>query len=145
MNSSPDSTAAEMEAYEALQYYTLAHAGPAFIHQHVVDAWAAQHAGCSTKPITLTFALIGLYLHVEQGYTGREVQRTHLRLARRKHHWPRFTLPGPRGALTAIDIMSAEAGLERDRAIDAWCGSVWSAFLVNRCKIMELLQHRLNG
>ena len=38
--------------------------------QHVVDAYAAQTARASTKPITLAFALVGLYLHLEKNQTG---------------------------------------------------------------------------
>ncbi len=30
--------------------------------------------------------------------------------------------------MTATDVMRAPPGPERDRAIDAWCASVWSAY-----------------
>lgn len=87
----------EQERYDELRSYTLAHADPAFVHQYVVDAWAAQHADASKKPITVAFALAGLCLHLEQGYHGREVQNAHMRLAQRKQAWPTFALPeGPR-------------------------------------------------
>lgn len=56
---SPAAEPSEPAAYDELQAYTLAHGDPAFIHQHVVDAWAAQHADEETKPIALTFALVG--------------------------------------------------------------------------------------
>lgn len=49
-----------------LAYYTFAHPDPPFIHQHLVDAFAAETADESTKPMKITFALIGLYLHVEK-------------------------------------------------------------------------------
>ena len=52
----------EQGAYDELQCYTLAHGGGTLIHQHVVDAWSAQHADGRTKPIELAFALVGLYL-----------------------------------------------------------------------------------
>jgi hypothetical protein len=82
----------EQQAYEALQYYTLSLADARFLHQHVVDAWSAQNATIDGKSIALTFALIGLYLHVERG--------------KRKHQWPRFSLPGVRGGFTAADVMA---------------------------------------
>src|SRR5262247_2885212 len=72
------------DAYNELCYYTLAHRDPSFIHQHVVDAFAAQNADEQTKPIKLTFALVGLYLHVEKRFSGRKVQRVHMDLARKK-------------------------------------------------------------
>jgi hypothetical protein len=36
------------------------HRDPSFIHQYVVDAFAAQQADEQTKPMKLTFALVGL-------------------------------------------------------------------------------------
>ena len=115
-------------AYDELAAYTLTRGDAAFVHQHVVDAFAAQHATKTTKPITVAFALIGLYLHVERAFTGRQVQRAHMMLAGRSRSWPSFPLPEERGAMTAADVLAAPAGRERDRAISAWCASVWAAY-----------------
>src|SRR5262249_18691090 len=104
------------EAYNELCYYTLAHRDPSFIHQDVVDAFAAQNAGEQTKPIKLTFALVGLYLHVEKQFSGRQVQRAHMDLARQKQLWPRFALPSDRGSQTVADVLAIPAGPARDKA-----------------------------
>lgn len=128
------------EAYDALCCYTLEHGDAAFIHQHVVDAQTAQTADERTKPIGLTFALVGLYLHVERGVSGREVQRVHMALARQKQAWPSFPLPPRRGAVTAEVVMAAPPGPERDRAIDAWCAAVWHEYRASRDTIAALLQ-----
>jgi hypothetical protein len=72
----------EQDAYDQVRYYTLSLGDPAFIHQHVVDAFIAQHADENTKPIAITFALVGLYLHVEKGFSGQQVQR-----AQAIHEW----------------------------------------------------------
>ena len=80
-----------------LSYYTLAHGDRAFIHQHVVDAYAAQHVRPSPSTIGPAFALAGLYLASEQRYSGRQVQQTHMRMARASKQWPRFD-PPPRSA-----------------------------------------------
>jgi len=130
----------EHDAYNELQCYTLAHTGTAFIHQHVVDAWAAQHADERTKPIALTFALVGLYLHLEGGFSGRQVQRAHMALGRQKRSWPSFALPLERGTVSAIQVMATSAGPERDQAIDAWCASVWDAFRESHRVIAALLK-----
>jgi len=45
-----------------LSYYTLAHGDSGFTHQHVVDAYGAQHIRPSTSTIGAAFALAGLYL-----------------------------------------------------------------------------------
>ena len=130
----------EQDAYHEVCAYTLTHGDAEFIHQHVVDAFAAQRANEQSKPIGVTFALVGLYLHVERGYTGRRVQRVHMQLARRKRTWPTFVLPPNRGATTAVDVMRAPAGPERDRAIHEWCVTVWEAFAANRQTVVDLLK-----
>lgn len=130
----------EDEANDELRAYTLTHGDPSFIHQHVVDAFMAQHADENTKPIGITFALIGLYLHVEKGVSGRDVQRMHMLLARRKRTWPRFTLPKNRGSVTVLDVMRAPAGPERDAAIEAWAASVWDAYRDQRDVVAALLE-----
>lgn len=117
----------EVEAFHELSAYTLTRGDAEFIHQHVVDAFAVQTANAETKPIKLTFGLIGLYLHVERQFTGREVQRAHQRLARHKREWPRFVLPQSRGAVTALDVIQHPPGPQRDAAIHAWAASVWTA------------------
>ena len=137
-------TDAELSAYHELSAYTLGHGSAAFIHQHVVDAFAAQHADDRSKPIGVTFALVGLFLHVEKQWTGRQVQRAHMKLASEKHPWPAFALPAQRGAMTAADVMAAAEGPERDKAIDAWCASVWNAFADQRQAVERLLtQHHI--
>lgn len=140
----PEAEPSEQDAYDELQSYTLSHGDLEFIHQHVVDAGIAQHADERTKPIAITFALVGLYLHVEKGFTGRQVQRTHMELARHKQNWPQFALPSTRGAITASQVMAKDAGPVRDQAIDEWCASVWQAFSGNRETVAALLDQTGN-
>jgi len=131
---------AHTNADDELRAYTLAHGDPSFIHQHVVDAFAAQRADERTKPITLTFALVGLYLHVERSWSGRQVQLAHVKLARQGQDWPTFLLPLDRGTMTASDVMRTAPGAERDRMIDAWCAAVWEAYRSYRDDIITLLR-----
>lgn len=140
-----DSGAALVEQYHALCAYTLSRGDAAFIHQHVVDAWAAQSADENTKPIGITFALVGLYLLIEKGFTGREVQRAHMALAREKRPWPRFMLPPFRGAMTPAGVMAKPEGDERDRAIHAWAASVWEAYRDSHAAVRELFSERSPG
>ena len=129
----------EQDAYDELSAYTLMYADTRFIHQHVVDAWAAQHANSGSKPISVAFSLAGLYLHVERGFSGREVQLAHMRMARLRSTWPTFELPHNRGDVTARDVMLAPEGAARDRAIDAWCAAVWAAFAPQRALVVSML------
>jgi hypothetical protein len=127
-------------AFEELSFYTIQHGAPSFIHQHIVDAFAAQTADEHTKQIKLTFALVGLYLHVEKRFTGRQVQLAHMKLACEKEPWPALALPEERGAITAADVLAAPAGAERDKMIHQWCASVWEAYSGNRPIIADLLR-----
>jgi hypothetical protein len=61
-------TSSSQDQFHELSFYTLSHPDTVyFIHQHAVDAFAAQTADENTKPIKLTFGLIGLYLFLEKG------------------------------------------------------------------------------
>ena len=128
----------EEQAYHEQCAYTLTLGDPEFIHQHVVDAYAAQRATDRTKPIAVVFSLLGLYLHVEHRWTGRQVQRAHMAMAREKRRWPVFVLPTDRGAIRAPDVLS-KRGAERNDAIHAWCAAVWMAFAENRGTIIRIL------
>jgi hypothetical protein len=114
--------------YHELMFYSLAHPDPAFLHQNVVDAYTAQNANATTKPIAITFALIGLYLHLERGFTGRQVQFAHMQMAKHRKPWLSPALPEARGEVLIADVLAAPAGPERDAAIHTWCQSVWQAF-----------------
>ena len=111
-----------------LSLYTLSHGDAFFIHQVAVDAYAAQHAGPASKPITVAFALIGLCLLLERGHTGKAVQRAHMRFANRSKRWPSFDPPAHRGSVTVADVLRAVPGSERDTAIMRWATSVWMAW-----------------
>ncbi len=132
----------EEVAYHEISAYTLTHGDPAFIHQHVVDAWAAQRANPQSKPIGVFFALVGLYLHVEHGFTGREVQRAHMKLGRHREPWHVQPLPAARGTITARDVIAAPEGPARDAMIHAWAADVWKTYAECREPVIELLHRR---
>ncbi|MDE2001087.1 MAG: hypothetical protein KGI60_00805 [Patescibacteria group bacterium] len=131
------------EAYHELLYYTLAHPDPKFIHQYAVDAYAAQHADEKSKRIGVAFALIGLYLALKKGYSGREVQLAHMELGKKRKMWPAFDLPKSRGTVTVADVMSAAPGAERDAAIRNWCASVWKAYGDSHDQVAALVRGEL--
>ncbi len=129
----------DVNPYDELRAYTLSLGDPSFIHQHVVDAFAAQNYTEKDKPITLTYALVGLYLHVEKHFTGKQVQLAHTKLAQKKRTWPAFVIPADRGSITVQDVAAASAGPARDQMIDHWCESVWSAYSENHQTVVNLL------
>lgn len=111
-----------------LTAYTVTRGDIEFIHQHLVDAYGAQHVRENARPIGVAFALIGLYLACERGYTGKQVQHMHMLLANRSKTWPHFTPPSHTGALTIQDVLQAPPGENRDRMLHQWANSVWNAW-----------------
>lgn len=129
--------------YHELSVHTLSDLDPTFPHQLAVDAYTAQHAGPDTKPITTAFALIGLYLVCDRGFTGRQAQRAHMALGRRRQEWPRLSPPAPRGDVTVADVLAAgDAG--RNQALRRWAASVWAAWRDQRDQIVALVRDRLD-
>ena len=88
-------------AYDEVHAHTMGRLG--FILQHVVDAFAAQTANARSKLISVVFGLVGLYLYVEEQFSGRQVQKAHMELGRGKRAWPRVYLPEDRGSMTVAD------------------------------------------
>jgi hypothetical protein len=124
--------------YDEVYVYSMGR--PGFILQHVVDAFAVQTSNNESKPISVVFGLVGLYLHVEKKFSGRQVQKVHMELGRAKREWPPIHLPEDQSAITVADVLAASAGPERDLAIENWCSSVWTAFSANRQTIIALLR-----
>lgn len=133
----------DLEAFHELSFYTLSHGGPEFIHQLIVDAYGAQHADDSSKPIAVVFSLVGLYLHLEHGFTGRQVQRAHMQLARCRRTWEAPPIPKDRGRVTVHDVLAEAPGPDRDAMIERWCKSVWEAVASCRLAVAELAEREL--
>ena len=133
------------EQYHELTFYTLSHQDMlSFIHQHIVDAQGAQTADKKTKPITIIFSLVGLYLYVEKDFTGRRVQQFHMKMAKNKRPWPQINLPINRGDINVSDVLAVSPGSERDKMIRKWCETVWGAYKDSRTAIINLVEQYEN-
>ncbi len=122
-----------------LSYYTLAHGDRRFIHQHLVDAYGAQHVRQSKSTIGAAFALAGLYLVVERGFSGRQVQKMHMLMAKKSKEWPRFIPPDDVGPLTVADVLAVEPGPRRDEKLMHWCASVWGTWSSEHGRVREMV------
>jgi hypothetical protein len=133
-----------LQLYGELSAYTLTRGYTDFIHQLAVDAYAAQHSGAGMRPITTTFALVGLYLAYERGYSGRQVQDAHRRLAGRSKDWPRFEPPTQVGTLTVLDVMRRQPGEDRDGMLRRWGKAVWDAWGRDHARVESLVARLLD-
>jgi Family of unknown function (DUF5946) len=127
-----------LQAYSDLICYTVAKQDREFIHQHVVDAYAAQHAGGTTRNITVAFGLIGLYLALENGFTGKQVQQAHIRIARIRKDWIRLEPHKKPAALTVMDVLMATDGPEKDAMIRQWMTAVWESWADRQAWVREV-------
>jgi hypothetical protein len=134
----------DQQIYDELSLYTLGLRDPAFIHQNIVDAYAAQHVDKQTKPIRTVFALIGLYLTLEKGFTGRQVQQMHMRLAKKRRQWPKLPFPKTAIKTTVADVLASTPGAQRDKAIHDWCAAVWAIWQPQRKIIVDLARIELD-
>lgn len=127
------------EAYDQLSFYTLAKQDEDFIHQNIVDAFAAQYADETTKPIKLAFGLMGLYLALEKSFTGKMVQREHMNMAKLnlEKNWPIFPIHKREFAMDIFDVLKTKLGEERDRAIRQWCVAVWEGYADCQSQVRE--------
>ncbi|MDP4709935.1 MAG: DUF5946 family protein [Saprospiraceae bacterium] len=130
---------------DLLYFYTLNHSNPAFLHQHAVDAFTLQQANTATKPLAVVFALLGLYLYLEEDFTGKAVQQVHIKLAPYKDRLPVYVIPQlNRGGFSLEDVLKATPGPERDAALREWCLAVWDTWKANRDTIRNwLLEHKI--
>ena len=126
-----------------LSGYTLAHGDRRFIHQHLVDAYGAQHVRQSKSTIGAAFTLTGLYLALERGFTGRQVQLMHVRMAKHSKTWPPFTPPAQAGLITVADVLAVQPGEERDEMLMRWCASVWDAWAPEQQRVREMVDRYL--
>jgi hypothetical protein len=130
--------------FDELSAFTLSLRDKDFIHQLVVDAYAAQHSGPDMKPIATAFALIGLYLTFERGYTGREVQLAHMGLGKTRRERPRFNPPAAKGALTVLDVVRGISEENYKERLNAWGKSVWLLWLPQHESVSKLVEMYLD-
>jgi hypothetical protein len=117
------------QKYSELTYYTLGKQDINFIHQHAIDAYVAQHSGNGMKNITTAFALIGLYFAIEHGYNGKQVQRVHMLLGRKKYKWEALQPPDKSSySLTVCDVLKEQPGENRDVMLRKWMCDVWESW-----------------
>ena len=123
------------QRYNELLVYTLSLGDKEFIHQHAIDTYAAQHSGSGLRPIQICFALIGLYLYLERGYSGKEVQQAHRKLAERTKDWTMLMHARPIPSMTVVDILRSTPGESRNDRIRQWADAVWDEWAPEHTRI----------
>ena len=123
------------QQYSDLSCYTAARQDPTFIHQH---------SGGTTRNITVTFGLIGLYLALERGYTGKHVQRPHMQIIQVRRNWPRLEPPVHPAGITVGDVFGAGTDAEKDAMIRQWMTAVWESRADRQGWMRGMTEEQLN-
>ncbi len=108
------------QEFGRLTAYNLQQASADFRHQLAVDTYAAQHPAPPAKRVTLWFALAGLHLALDEGWTGRQVQVAHQHLSHLDKVGPDLDHLVLQSGMTVRDVMAARPGDERDTALMDW-------------------------
>jgi hypothetical protein len=137
-------THSDQALFDELSYYTLARPRSEFIHQLAIDTFTAQHATESSRPMGIVFAVLGLYLPTERGFTGLQVQQVHMRLAPLRLSWPILPLPARHAHLTVADVLAVPPEKDRDAMIRRWCAAEWQVWMECRPAIARLLKTHLD-
>ncbi len=87
---------------------------------------------------------MGLYLYLEKDFTGRQVQRAHMKMARARKHWIAPPVPEQHAALGVAEVLAAAPGPERREMIRRWCQAVWQDWHHARPMIAALAQEQLD-
>lgn len=137
-----NATSACVAKYHELSIYTLQLRDPEFTHQLIVDAYAAQHSSRQMPHITVTFALIGLYLVCNHGYTGKQAQRAHMILAHKTKSWPQFLPDDRKAELTVVDVIDCSDNMKKEM-IMKWAKAVWDSWKPEHQRVAQLVDKYL--
>lgn len=117
------------------------------VHQLIVDAYAAQHAGgTSRREIqTVALCLMTLELFMEHDVDPADGPRLHQRMVlnRPPFHW--LQPPPQRHLLTVADVLVAADEAEHERLARRWAHEIWEAWAAHRVTIHQWNDFALRG
>jgi hypothetical protein len=114
------------------------------LHQLTEDAYGAQHAGPRVPAIGMAFALIGLHLVLDAGWSGTAVRAAHQYLAAHYKNWPRFTAPGQPAVLTVAHVAGSPTPEVHASRVRAWAASVWESWSTEHQAVREWANQTLD-
>ncbi len=107
------------------------------VHQMVVDAYAAQHAGGTTRREVQTVALclMTLCLFLEEDVDPKAGPLLHKQMALNRPHFHWLEPPPQEHISTVADVLDAKDAAEHWGAVRLWAGEVWRAWTPHHATI----------
>ncbi len=112
--------------------------------QTAVDAFTLQHLRDSMPAIKQAFALNGLFMVFELGFTGLQARAAHGHLAETVRTWPTYERRDDVGDMTASDVsISSVDHCADDMA--SWGRTVWDAWGDVHDEVADATDRQLSG
>lgn len=105
-------------------------ADPAYhpVHQLVIDAYAAQHAGGKHPDRSVLVHLVGLYAAFELRMPFVEIPTLLKRLATQTANWPHLRQPVLPAPLTVLEMATADCAQDGVSLAATWANAVWNSW-----------------
>lgn len=115
------------------------------VHQVVVDAYAAQHAGGTSRREVQAVALclMTLCLVVDDHVDPSEGPVLHQRIVARRPDFGRLTPPPQHGLMTVADVLDARDADEHCRLVRTWGQQIWQAWAPHHATVRAWNAHAL--
>ena len=116
------------------------------VHQLVVDAYAAQHAGGTGRREVQAVALclMTLCLFVEDGVDPGKGPALHKRMVAHRPNFTWLTPPLQQDVMTVADVLTAESPEQHYRLVHEWGSQVWQAWTPHQATIRSWNAHALS-
>jgi hypothetical protein len=105
----------------------------------VIDAYCVQHHGAQERRAiqSVNVHLVALYLQLEKGYVGNQVNVAIQRILCFADQFKWLDPPTPNGTLTVADILKADTPQAEADAIEAYARDIWQAWRAHRETAMK--------
>lgn len=115
------------------------------VHQMIVDAYAAQHAGGTSRRQVQTVALclMTLCLFIEHGTEPVQGPALHKQMVARRPDFTWLAPPDQHGLMTVADVLTAHDAEEHGRLVREWGHQVWQAWALHHATIRAWNAHAL--
>lgn len=115
------------------------------VHQMIVDAYAAQHAGGTGRREvqTVGLCLMTLCLFCEDGVDPAQGPALHRRMVARRPDFTWLEPPDQHHLMTVADVLTARTAVEHENLARRWACQVWRAWVKHHDTIREWNTHAL--
>jgi hypothetical protein len=110
------------------------------VHQLIIDAYAAQHAGGKHPDRSVIVHLAGLYAAFELKMPFAQIPPLLKRLATAAAAWPHLVPPEFPAPLTVLELATADGAAEGVPMAGTWAQAVWNSWAEQHETVARFVQ-----